>query len=39
MQNERNARAKAARYHTPPEVAAAVLSNPDVRHGAEGGRE
>jgi hypothetical protein len=28
MQRERNARAKAARYHTPPEDAAAVLANP-----------
>jgi hypothetical protein len=28
MQKERNARVKAARYHTPPEVADAVLANP-----------
>jgi hypothetical protein len=28
MQKERNARAKAARYHTPTEVADVVLSNP-----------
>jgi hypothetical protein len=32
MQKERNARAKAARYHTPPEVADAVLANPPFAH-------
>jgi hypothetical protein len=32
MQKARNARAKAARSHTPPEVADAVLANPPFAH-------